>query len=165
MQQQSRLRLVCRFTGRCYRAGCVGNLQTRLGIGYALGVHGMRAQIRKSAVVVQPRSLLQSFKHRRGTAQLKTCIGQNAKAHAVGFALHVAREIELVLGNNRLPTDDGRSSRIRAFGRCQRAQHHRGNQPRRLLALLGDQARDVALRDMAQLMTHHRRQLVGTAHR
>ena len=124
----------------------------------------MAAQVGVSAVVVQPGRLLQLVKHRHKALRLKPRLRHHAKAHAVCLALHFSRKIELVLHCYRLATHHQGAACIRAFAGRQRAQHHGANHPGCLLVLLGHQAGNVALGDVAQLMPQHRGQLVAAGH-
>ena len=124
----------------------------------------MRAQVGKRSVVIKPVGLLQLFKHARHAPAAKAGIAHHAKTHTIGFALHVARKIQLALRRKRLPTNDGGRAGIGIFAGRQRAQHHRGNHPRRLLGLLGDQPRNMPLGDMAHFMGQHRGQFIRIGH-
>ena len=83
---------------------------------------------------------MQLVKHRDKALRFKAGLGHDAKAHAVGLALHVAREIELVLRRYRLAAHDQRIAGIGTFARRQRTQHHGANHPGCHLPLLGHQA-------------------------
>ena len=66
---------------------------------------------------------------------------------------------------HRLPANNCSSSSLRIFAGGQRAQNHRANHPRRLTALLRDQARYMALRDVGQLMAHHSGKFIAIAYK
>ena len=90
---------------------------------------------------------------------VRTC-----EADAVGLALHVAREVELALDRRRLRRRRSprwrASTLLRAAG-GEHAEDHRGHADQRLLLAVGDAARDVALRDVRQLVRQHRGQFVA----
>ena len=151
-----------RFRAR-WRRIAGGQLHARLRLGDAFGVQRVRAQVRKRAVVVVARRLLQLFKHAGDAAAFKTCIGHHTKANAVGLALHVAGKAQLVLNRQRLAAHDSRAGGVRAFAGGQRTQHHGRHQPRHLPRLLRHQPGNMALRDVAHLMAQHGGQLIAVA--
>ena len=123
----------------------------------------MAAQIGPATVVIEPAGLLQLAKHAHKTLWCKTGGSHQAVPHAIGLALHRAREIQLVLHHRRRPAHHDGHGRIGAARGCQRPQQHGGQHQRRLLALLGQHARNVALRDVAGFVGNHRGQLVAAA--
>jgi hypothetical protein len=139
---------------------CAPGGQARLHVGLALRGQRVAAQVGPGAVVIEPVGLLEFVEHGDKTLGRKACAVHQTKAHAVGFALHVARKVELVLHRQRLPAH---RQGLRSFGVLARRQHrqnHAAQQQRRLLALLRHQAGDVALRDVAEFVRQHRGQLV-----
>ena len=149
--------------GRARAAGQL--LGAGLHVGHALGGEWVAAQVRKSAVVVEARGGLQLVEHAHKALRVEAGGVHDAKANAVGLALHVARKIELVLNGHGLAAHNGRAGNVdvaRGIG-CQGAQNHGANDPRGLLPLAGDEARNMPLRDVGQLVRHDRGQLVGCA--
>ena len=132
-------------------------------VGHALRGQRMAAQIGPAAVVIEPIGLLQLVEHGDKALRRKARRRHQAITHAIGLALHVAREVQLVLHGQRLAAHHHRHGGIGAAAGGQGAQDHRSDHQRRLLALLGNEPRNVALRDVAQLMRQHRRQLVARA--
>ena len=137
--------------------------KARMHVGHALRGQRVAAQIGPAAVVIQAVGLLQLVEHGHKALRREPCWRHQPVAHAVGLALHVAREIELILHGQRLATHHHRHGGIGAAAGSQRAQNHRADHQWRLLALLGNEPCNVALRDVAQLMRQHRRQLVTRA--
>ncbi len=140
--------------------------QPRAHVGHALGAQRVAAQVGEGTVVVQPRGLLQLVEQGREAGAVEAGLGHDAVADPVGLARHVAREVELGLHGQRLSADEGGVADVGVLGLAgrQHAEQHRGDHPGRLPALLRQQARDMALRDMAELVREHRGQLVGAAH-
>ena len=114
----------------------------------------MAAKIGKAAVVVEPRRLLQLVEHAREALRREPCIPEDGQTDPVRLALHVAREIELVLHRHRLATDHEGVRRIRALAGGQDSKDHGAKHPGRLRVLLGHQAGDMALGDVAEFMGH-----------
>ena len=121
------------------------------------------AQIGQAAVVIEPARLVELVEHAGHADGRKTGFAHQREAGSVGFALHVARKIELGLDHRRLATNDRRLRRVGAGGaaRHQQAQQHRRHAQRAAARVGGHAARDVAPRDVRQLMRQHRGQLVG----
>jgi hypothetical protein len=85
------------------------------------------------------------------------------EADPVGFALHVAREVELALDVRRLGAGDDGVDRVRAVaarGREQ-ADDQRRQADQRAPRVPRDAARDVPLRHVRHLVPEHRGQLVA----
>ena len=126
-------------------------------------VSGWLAQVREAAAVVEPRRLVEQLEHLRHAGGREAGAGHHREADAVGLALDVAREIELTLRRGGLRADDrgvGRIGAAGAAGRQQPDDHRR--QARHRLPLAGrNAARDVALRDVRQLVREHRGELVA----
>ncbi len=97
----------------------------------------MAAQVGVGAVVVQARRLLQLVEHGHKALGRKAGLRHHAIAHTVGLALHVAREIKLVLRCHGLAAQNQGVAGVGIFAGGQRAQNHGANHPGRLLALLG----------------------------
>ena len=72
-------------------------------LGDAFGGQRVRAQVGEAAAVVQARGGVQALEHLRHAADGVAAVGQHREAHAVGLALHVAREVELRLHARGLP--------------------------------------------------------------
>ena len=126
----------------------------------------MAAQVRKTTTVVEPVGLLQLFEHRHKALRCKTCLCHHRKTDAVGFAFHIARVVQLALRRRCLTAGNHRVGCLTigvAFAGCKQAQNHRPHHPRRLRRLVRHIARNVALCDVAQLMTQYRRQFVAVA--
>ena len=120
----------------------------------------MTAKIRKTSVVVQSRCLLQLVKHGDKSLRLETGLGQHTQTDAVGFTLHVTREVQLALHCKGLAAGDYRVSRFRALAGGERAKNHGADQQRSLPVLLGHHARDMALSHMAELVRQNRSQFI-----
>jgi hypothetical protein len=73
-------------------------------------------------------------------------------------------KVELVLHHQRLPANGQGLGSIGILAGGQGPQHHGADHQRRLAVLLRDQARYMALRDVAQLVRQHRGQFVARAH-
>ncbi|MNV36108.1 hypothetical protein D3C71_1275730 [compost metagenome] len=151
------------FQGRwhCGRCGSLSGRKARMHVCHALGGQRVAAQIWPRTVVVEPVGLLELVEHADKALRCKPGGGHQAIANAVRLALHVARKVQLVLHGQRLPPHHQRLRGARILAGRQRAQNHRPQQQGRLLALLGDEARDVALGDVAELVGQHRGQLVA----
>ena len=122
----------------------------------ALGRQRVAAQVGEAAAVVEARrpgpASRTSRPCRRARSRRRSC---TCEADAVGLALHVAREVELALHRCRLAAGDRRLRRVgavaRGWPRAGRAiSAARPSSDWRLAA--GDAARDVALRDVRQLV-------------
>ena len=170
LAQHARARRHQRVQGRARartvaRGGLVQR-QPRAHVGHALGAQRVAAQVGEGAVIVQARGLLQLVEQGREAGAVETGCGHDAVADPVGLALHVAREVQLVLQRQRLSAHDGGVADVGILCLAGRdgAQHHGRQHPGRLPALLRQQARDMALRDMAELVREHRGQLVGAGH-
>ncbi len=132
-------------------------------VGAAFGRHGVGAQVGKGAAVVEARSGLQLIEQGDEASAVETGLVRNPQPNPVGLALHVARKIELPLQRHGLPACGGGADHVgiaRGIG-GQRTQNHGPDHPRRLLLAHLDQARDVALRHMRQLVRQHRSDFVG----
>jgi hypothetical protein len=110
------------------------------------------------------RGCLQLLEHADEALGRKAGLAHDGVAHAVGLALHVAREVELLLGDGGLPAHGQRGAGLRVLAGGDGARDHGGNQQRHLAALLAQQAGDVALGDVAHLVAQHRGQLVARTH-
>ena len=132
-----------------------------LHVGNALRGQRVAAQVGPVAVVVDAAGGLQLLEHADKALRRVAGLRHDAVADAVGLALHVAREVELLLNHRRLPAHRQRGAGLRVLAGGNGAQHHRGDHPRRLAALLAEQARNVALRDVRHLVRQHRSQLVA----
>ena len=140
----------------------------RLHVGDAFAVERVAAQVRVGAVVVQARGVLQLLKHRGRALRREAGLRHHAEAHAVGLALHVAREIQLVLHERRLAAQDHRLARVAAAAALARGDHAEDQareHQRKLLVLLVHHAGDVPLRDVRQLVPEHRGEFVAAAYR
>ena len=85
--------------GRGVRAG-IGTLalaHARLHVGNALGGERVAAQVGVGAAVGQPVGLLQLVEHAHEPQGVEPGLRHHAITDAVGFAFHVAREVQLVL--------------------------------------------------------------------
>ena len=130
-------------------------------------VHRQRvaAQVREAAVVIEARGDVELFKHRGHAGWRIAGVCQHAVADAVGFAFDVARKVQLALDGRRLPAHDGGVGGVdvaAAAGREDAEQEGR-NRDHRSPLLRRDAARDVALRDVRELVRQHRSQLVASA--
>ena len=123
----------------------------------------MATQIGKCTVVVQARRLLQLVEHRDKSLRRKPGLRQHAETDTIRFALHVAGEIQLTLRCHRLTTGHQRSSGVGTFAGGQRSQYQCTYQPGGLLTLLGNQARNMTLCHMAELMRQHGGEFIATA--
>ena len=108
--------------------------------------------------------MLQLFKHGHKTGGRKPGRGHQPQAHAISLALHVAGEVQLPLNRQRLSGNGHGLRRFRVFAGRQNTQHHGPHHQRRHAFFAPDQARYVALRNMAQLVRQYRCQLIGRAH-
>jgi hypothetical protein len=161
----TRARLHQRVFGAHFAGGHGAGTQPRLRLGHALGGQGVAAQIGIGAVVVEPIGVVELLEHARHARWRKARLAQHRKADAIGLTLHVAREVELALHRRRLPAQDGglRGIGAAALGGRQDAEDQAGQREHALALVGGDTARDVALRDVRQLVRQHRSQLVGRA--
>ena len=132
--------------------------QAALHVCHTLGRERVAAQVGKGTIVIQAVGVLQGFKQAHKPLRIKPRLRQHHQALAVRLLLHIPREVELVLDGRRLPTHNQCGTCIGAGGDGGGTQNHGANQPRRL-ALLGlDDAGNMALRHMAQLVREHRSQ-------
>ena len=125
----------------------------------------MAAQVGKTAVIVERRSLLQAAEHAHKATRVITGFGQHAVADAVGLALHVTRIAQLLLQGRGLAADHQGLCPLRTAGCRQRAQDHRADHQRRHAGLVVNRTGNVPLSDVAELVRQHRGQLIVRAHR
>ena len=144
---------------RCGRGRLISG-QAAVHVGDALGGKRVAAQPGPAAVVVQAVGCLQLVKHRDKALRRKAGGLHQREADAIGLALHVAREVELRLRGQRLPAHHQRLPGIGAVPGDDGAQDQRAHHQRRHAFVLRNQARDVALRDVAEFVRQHGCQLV-----
>ena len=143
--------------------GAVTHQRTRARLGHPVHRQRVAAQVREVAAVGETLRCIHALKHFRHADDVEAGAAQHAVAQAVGLALHLAREIQLPLDGRRLPARDGRVRNVgrgAAAGR-EHAQEDRCQPDHRSAAARCDAARDVPLRDVRQLVRHHRRELVA----
>ncbi len=120
-------------------------------------------QVGRGRAFVQARALLQPAEERLQAAPVEAGVHQGDEADAIGLALGVAREVELLLDRGRLPTHDRGlrqvAARRSAGARREYRQQQRADLDRHGVLLRGQHARDVTLRDVADFVCDHARQL------
>ncbi len=125
----------------------------------------MRAQELGYLVAVQAALLLEPHEERRHRIRVEMRPGHGADADAVGLQLVGAREVHFALVGGGLAERQGGDDDLGVGrGGDDRGEHRRpGGEVAALRAL--DRARDVALRDVGQLVRHDAGQLAFAAHR
>ena len=86
------------------------------------------------------------------------------EAQAVGFALHIARKVQLTLRRTGCAAYHHCACSIRASAGGQHAQDHARDQKWGGAPLLVLHTGDVALGDMTKFVCHHRSQFVAARH-
>ena len=167
-QQRLQVRRAAAFGRLAWGAGRLGaaarqGLGALLHVADSLGGQRVAAQVGPVAVVVDARGALELFEHADEALAVEAGLHQDAVADAVGLALHVAREVQLLLDHRRLPAHGQRGAGLRVLAGGDHAGHQGRHHQRRLALFLPQQARDVALRDVRQLVRQHRGQLGARA--
>jgi hypothetical protein len=130
-----------------------------LQIGHALRVERMGAQVRGRIALDQPRRARKPLEEHRHPVHVVAGRLEQGEADPIGFALEIARVVQLRLDRSGLPADDRRLRRLRIRARSKdREQHARQERPGHL-RLLVDLSRNVSLRDVRDLVRHHTGQL------
>ena len=109
--------------------------------------------------LVDARDLLQPREERRHRVHVVARVLQDLEADAIGLALRVAPEVELVLDRVALPRRHRGLARVRgpALDRDDHAEQRGRERDQVGLLLARDRPRDVALDHVPHLVRHHRR--------
>ena len=124
----------------------------------------MAAQVGPRAIVIESIGLLQLVKHAHKAQRREPGGCHQPVADAVRLPFHVAREVQLVLHGQGLAAHHQGLRGAGVLARRQGAQHQCPQQQRGLLALLRDQARDMALGHMAEFVRQHRCEFITRRH-
>jgi len=129
----------------------------------ALGRERVVAQVGEAAEVVEAHRQIHLLEHRGHAAGREAGCGHHLEADAVGFALDVAREVELALQRRCLGAGQDGADRvgIAAPRRREQAEHERRQARQRTPRIGRDAARDMALRDVRHLVAEHRGEFVA----
>ena len=104
------------------------------------------------------RRALQPLEKHRHRAHVEAGRRKQTEPEAVGLALEVARVVDLRLHRPGLRRHHRALREVRPRTRREHRQHHRGHGRDRELLLRADQARDMALGDVRDLVREHRRE-------
>ena len=140
-----------------------GLAQARACLGHALAGQGVAAQVGEASAVVEPAGLVQPLEHRGHARCGEPGVAEDAVSDAIGFPLHVAREVQLALDHGRLASRDGGLRRVGVAAACgdQHAQQHGRHAQGALAAGAAHAARNVALAHVGELVSQHGGQFVA----